>query len=209
MLDDCSTVWSVTTLPGCSGACVCVCSVCTHHAGQSDTLHCQLVMWLACSAGVICSLHGTPSVPIRPASRWDVLHLLCRANHSRLLLSLCDSDLAALSFLRCLLAQMDVVYEGPLVLTESQVQQLLKYQSLINKHTNWDKTRAEVGRSSWCRAWRQSALHTALSTLLCWHAAYMQHHNLLPRTAARRGLLASGPSQQNPWARWATARGKF
>jgi hypothetical protein len=39
---------------------------------------------------------------------------------------------------------MDVVYEGPLQLAESQVHQLLGYQAALNKHINWDKTRAQV-----------------------------------------------------------------
>lgn len=40
--------------------------------------------------------------------------------------------------------QMDVVYGGAQLLTEAQVKQLLGYQCAVNKHINWDKTRAEV-----------------------------------------------------------------
>jgi hypothetical protein len=44
--------------------------------------------------------------------------------------------------------QMDVVYEGPLLLSEAQLQQLLGYQAALNKHINWDKTRAHVRQSA-------------------------------------------------------------
>lgn len=43
---------------------------------------------------------------------------------------------------------MDVVYVGVQVLTESEVKQLLGYQYVINRHINWDKTRAEASRDS-------------------------------------------------------------
>jgi hypothetical protein len=45
--------------------------------------------------------------------------------------------------------QMDVVYDGALVLSESQVQTLLGYQNPINKFVNWNVTRAKVGHTGW------------------------------------------------------------
>lgn len=40
--------------------------------------------------------------------------------------------------------QMDVVYEGPLQLSEGQVETLLGYQNPINKLVNWNITRTQV-----------------------------------------------------------------
>jgi len=51
---------------------------------------------------------------------------------------------AALIGTCCLLPQMDVVYEGPLQLTESQINTLLGYQNPINKFINWNITRSQV-----------------------------------------------------------------
>lgn len=51
---------------------------------------------------------------------------------------------AALFGISCLLSQMDVVYEGPLQLTESQINTLLGYQNPINKFINWNITRSQV-----------------------------------------------------------------
>lgn len=43
-------------------------------------------------------------------------------------------------------AQMDVVYEGPLQLSESQVNTLLGYQNPLNKFINWNITRTKVSQ---------------------------------------------------------------
>jgi hypothetical protein len=40
---------------------------------------------------------------------------------------------------------MDVVYEGPVCLAESQVHTLLGYQNPLNKFINWNITRTQVG----------------------------------------------------------------
>lgn len=61
--------------------------------------------------------------------------------------------------------QMDVVYEGPVRLTESQVNTLLGYQNPLNKFVNWNITRTQVCLGATC--WSEAA---AAATVPFWVA---------------------------------------
>lgn len=57
---------------------------------------------------------------------------------------------AASTTRRC--RQMDVAYEGEVVLSEAQLTQLLGYQAVLDKHVNWGRTRMQV-RAGCCGCW--------------------------------------------------------